>query len=54
MAQDGSLQGQHQRYVLPMMALNLCTGTALQLLAQYVTDLVRLAMLPATVFLMEL
>lgn len=42
MARDGSPHGQHQRYVLPMMAVNLCTGTALQLLAQYVTDLVRL------------
>lgn len=24
--------------MLPMMALNLCTGTALQLMAQWVTD----------------
>jgi hypothetical protein len=40
MAQSSSPHGQQQRYVLPMMALNLCTGTALQLLAQYVTDLV--------------
>jgi hypothetical protein len=55
MARGGSLHGQQgQRYVLPMMAVNLCTGTALQLLAQYVTDLVRRAMLPATVFPMDL
>lgn len=28
-------------HILPLMALNVCTGTAMALMAQYVNDLVR-------------